>query len=94
MSEKTGSSYDFFSYQLFEMAGGAHQENYEPEHLSATSCCGASNDSETKAWDGYNGLEFQSPGDGRLIVTADWETEKFYTYDDPSGTYYLVREKK
>nr|MCR5418241.1 hypothetical protein [Lachnospiraceae bacterium] len=90
----SGDSSDFFSYQLYQMAMGSKQESYEAKAPDGTSYCVAQNSSKTDAQDSSNGLTFKSPGDGSLIVTTNWDKEMYDKYDDPAGTYYLVREKK
>ncbi len=95
----SGDSSDGFSYQLFVMAGGAKQENYEAHDFSGgTSYCWASNSSENKADDTSNGLLFHSLGNGCMILKTNWLDEMYLAYDLSSGdsgdVFYLVREKK
>ncbi len=92
---ESSDSYDGFSYQLFVMAGGARQSNYEAYDYSyGSSYVWATNESEGSAVDYSNGIRFKNYGNGLTIIESDWIDEMYLQYDDPAGHYYLVREKK
>lgn len=92
---ESSDSYDGFSFQLFAMAEGAHQDNYlSYDYQYGTSYCWASNDNEGLARDYSNGLIFRNYGNGLTIIESDWIDEMYYAYGAPDGYYYLVREKK
>ncbi|MCR4805392.1 MAG: hypothetical protein K5981_07020 [Clostridia bacterium] len=93
---ESSDSPDGFSYQLFVMASGARQSNYEAYNdFYPDSSYASAYRSETYATDYGNWLFFDCSGDGGSIeVESDWNDEMYLKYDAPDGTYYLVREKK
>ena len=93
----SSDSTDGFSYQLFAMAEGAKQSNYQTSPSSSgTSYAWAACEGSGKylAYDTTNGLSFMTYQDGRLQVDIEWIDEMIYQYGSPAGMYYLVREKK
>ena len=93
---ESSDSPDGFSYQLFVMASGARQSNYEAYNdFYPDSSYASAYRSETYATDYGNWLFFDCSSDGGSIeVESDWNDEMYLKYDAPDGTYYLVREKK